>query len=76
MKIDIKEKFKVITPDDGKVLTTWTSEKDILEFQYCEIIYAPLNAEIDEWLEITKEEAEELDKQREAAEEKQNLREE
>lgn len=54
MNIEIKKNMKIVTPDEGYVMTNWDGV-DILGFSYCRVIYAPLNAELN-YREITEEE--------------------
>lgn len=59
MNTEIKNNMKVITADEGMVMTNWDGE-NILDFSYCRIIYAPVNFNVDSYREITQDEAEEL----------------
>lgn len=59
MNTEIKNNMKVITADEGMVMTNWNGE-NILDFSYCRIIYAPVNFNTDSYREITQDEAEEL----------------
>lgn len=61
MNIETKNNMKVITPDEGYVLTTWDGN-DILEFSYYRKVYAPLTSTI-EYREITEEEKNEYERQ-------------
>lgn len=65
MNTDIKNTMKVITADEGMVMTNWDGE-NILDFSYCRIIYAPIASNTDGYREMAQAEAEELiEKQRE-----------
>lgn len=59
MNTEIKNNMKIITADEGMVITNWDGE-NILDFSYCKIIYAPVNLNTDSYREITQDEAEEL----------------
>lgn len=59
MNTEIKKNMKVITADEGMVMTNWDGE-NILDFSYCRIIYAPIASNTDGYREITQTEAEEL----------------
>lgn len=61
MNIETKRNMKIITPDEGYVMTNWDGV-EILDFTYCRIIYAPLNADI-KYREITEEEKDIYEKQ-------------
>lgn len=56
MNIITKEKFLIITPDEGKVFTSYTDEQDIKEYSSFTIAYTPLNADLSIYREITVEE--------------------
>lgn len=59
MNTEIKNNMKIITADEGMVITNWNGE-NILDFSYCKLIYAPVNLNTDSYREITQDEAEEL----------------
>lgn len=64
MKIENKTNMVIVTADAGYVLTNWDG-KNLLDFSYCRMIYAPVNSKMDDYREITGEEAEEIiEKQR------------
>ena len=64
MKIEKKTNMIIITADAGYVLTNW-DEENLLDFSYCRMVYAPVNSKVDDYREITGEEAEEIiEKQR------------
>lgn len=60
MNIDIKEKFQVITASEGMVITTYKETDDIREYTSFTIAYAPLNADLSDYREISVEEDEAL----------------
>lgn len=53
MKIELKDKFKIATPEDGMWLTDGNSVSDI--------VYMPLNVDVSKWREITTDEKEVID---------------
>lgn len=59
MNIEIRGNMKVITVEDGMVMTNWNGE-NILDFSFCRMIYAPVNTDLDDYREITAEEAQNL----------------
>lgn len=59
MNIEIRGNMKVITVEDGMVMTNWNGE-NILDFSFCRMIYAPVNINLDDYREITAEEAQNL----------------
>lgn len=62
MNTEIKNNMQVITPTEGYVMTDWDGN-DILNFNYCSIIYAPLSANTEGYREIPTDEAKMLEKQ-------------
>lgn len=74
MNTEIKKNMKVITADEGMVMTNWDGE-NILDFSYCRIIYAPVNSNTDGYREITQAEAEEfIEKQSEEYEKMERMK--
>lgn len=53
----------VVTAESGYVMTDWKDGDDIRNFNYCRMIYAPLNTDFSMYREITDEEADNLEKQ-------------
>lgn len=60
MKVEIKEKYKVLTAEDNHVITYWNKE-NILDFNYSKSLYCPLNEDITSYYEITEEEKNKLE---------------
>ena len=60
MTIETKEKYLIITADEGMVLTEWKEGNDILHFSFAEKQFSPLNYDIARLREITKEECHRL----------------
>lgn len=60
MKVEIKEKYKVLTAEDNHVITYWNKE-NILNFSYSKTLYCPLNEDITSYYEITEEEKNKLE---------------
>lgn len=60
MKVEIKEKYKVLTAEDNHVITYWNKE-NILDFNYSKTLYCPLNEDITSYYEITEEEKNKLE---------------
>ena len=60
MTTEYKEKFKILRADEGKVLTAWKEEDDILNYNSFSAIYSPLDADFSVYREITKEQGETL----------------
>ena len=75
MKIEIKEKYRVILADEGFVLTTYKPEEDIRGYSSFESCYSPLNGDISHIREISKEEDARLTEERDKALEYDNLKE-
>lgn len=67
MKIENKEKFRVITADEGFVLTTYTEEDDIRNYSSFQSCYSPLNSDISHIREISNEEDARLTEERDKA---------
>ena len=67
MKIENKEKFRVIEAEDGFVLTTYTPEEDIRGYSSFESCYSPLNGDISHIREISNEEDTRLTEERDKA---------
>ena len=53
MNIELKPKFKVITSAEGYVITTYKETEDIKGYSSFTIAYAPLNADLSDYREIT-----------------------
>ena len=72
MTIERKEEFAFvhIVADEGKMLTDWKEDYDIKYFSASQQIYCPLGRNIEEFREISKEEAERLEAQKQEAFEK------
>lgn len=72
MTIERKEEFAFvhIVADEGKMLTDWKEDYDIKYFSASQQIYCPLGRNIEEFREISKEEAEALEKRKQEAFEK------
>ena len=64
MTTEYKEKFKILRADEGKVLTAWKEEDDILNYNSFSAIYSPLDADFAIYREITKEQGETLKEMR------------
>ena len=60
MKVEIKEKYKVLTAEDNNVITYWNRE-NILDFNYSKTLYCPLNENLEGYYEITEEEKNKLE---------------
>lgn len=60
MTIEVKDKFKIITADEGMVLTEWQRGDDILNYSYSIKQYVPLSFDPATLNEITNEENEKL----------------
>lgn len=56
MKVEIKPKFQIVTPDEGYVLTNYMSEQDIREYDSFMNCYSPLDCDHSHIREITLEE--------------------
>ena len=67
MKITHKEHFVLITPEDG-FITTFKEGDDILTFDASIMVYAPLTADLSAYREISAEEKDRLQAEKEAAE--------
>ena len=72
MTIERKEEFAFvhIVADEGKMLTDWKEDYDIKYFSASQQIYCPLGRNIEEFREISVEEAERLEAQKQEAFEK------
>ena len=72
MNIERKEEFAFvhIVADEGKMLTDWKEDYDIKYFSASPQIYCPLGRNIEEFREISVEEAEALEKRKQEAFEK------
>ena len=72
MTIERKEEFAFIhlVADEGKMLTDWKEDYDIKYFSASPQIYCPLGRNIEEFREISVEEAEALEKRKQEAFEK------
>lgn len=60
MTTEYKEKFKILKADEGKVLTAWKEEDDIINFNSFSAIYSPLDADFAIYREISTEQGETL----------------
>ena len=67
MKIENKEKYRVITADEGCVLTTYKPEEDIRGYSSFQSCYSPLNGDISHIREISNEEDARLTEERDKA---------
>lgn len=67
MKIENKEKYRVITADEGFVLTTYKAEEDIRGYSSFQSCYSPLNGDISHIREISNEEDARLTEERNKA---------
>lgn len=65
MTVEIKDKFKIITADEGMVLTEWQVGDGILYYTYSVKQYAPLTFDPAKLHEITQEESDRLVKEQE-----------
>lgn len=74
MKIETNDKFKKITPEEGLVLTSFKEGDDILNYTSARVIYAPLNANLEDLREISVEENDSYLKLQEEAFEELNKR--
>lgn len=72
MTIERKEEFAFvhIVADEGKMLTDWKEDYDIKYFSASQQIYCPLGRNIEEFREISVEEADALEKRKQEAFEK------
>lgn len=72
MTIEKKEEFAFVhlVADEGKMLTDWKEDYDIKYFSASQQIYCALGRNIEEFREISKEEAEALEAQKQEAFEK------
>lgn len=72
MNIERKEEFAFvhIVADEGKMLTDWKEDYDIKYFSASQQIYCPLGRNIEEFREISVEEAERLEALKQEAFEK------
>ncbi len=73
MKIEVLENYKKVTPDFG-FLTSFKEGDDILNYTSARVIYAPLNANLDDLREISVEENDSYLKLQEEAFEELNKR--
>jgi hypothetical protein len=73
MTIETKEKYLIITADEGMVLTEWKEGNDILHFSFAEKQFSPLNYDIARLREITKEECHRLLDEQERVQEENNI---
>lgn len=71
MKVETKEKFIVLTAEDGQSLTTWKEGDDIKEFNASKLIYCPLSFDYSAYRDIDDKEVEKLNKEQEEAIKKQ-----
>lgn len=55
MKIEIKEKYKVVKPEDNMLLTNYKDEMDIKEYNSFKECICPLNCDLGHLREITLE---------------------
>lgn len=53
MKVDIKPKFQIVTPDDGYVLTNYKDGDDIRGYDSFKSCYCPLDCDHSHIREIT-----------------------
>lgn len=74
MKVEIKPKFQIVTPDEGYVLTNYTVEQDIREYDSFMSCYCPLDCDHSHIREITVEEDTVLCDQRDKAIENDNIK--
>lgn len=74
MRIETNDKFKKITPEEGFVLTSFKDGDDILKYTSAKVIYAPLNADLEDLREISVEENDSYLKLQEEAFEELNKR--
>lgn len=74
MKIETNDKFKKITPEEGLILTSYKEGDDILSYTSARVIYAPLNANLEDLREISVEENDSYLKLQEEAFEELNKR--
>lgn len=58
MKVEIKPKFQIVTPEDGFVLTNYKEGDDILTYSSFMSCYCPLDCDHSHITEITIEEDE------------------
>lgn len=56
MKVEITPKFKIVTPDEGYVLTNYMVGQDIREYNSFMSCYCPLTCNLEHIREITVEE--------------------
>ena len=72
MTIERKEEFAFVhlVADEGKMLTDWKEDYDIKYFSASQQIYCPLGRNIEEFREISVEEADALEKRKQEAFEK------
>lgn len=56
MKVEIKPKFQIVTPDEGYVLTNYKEGDDILDYSSFMSCYCPLDCDHSHIREITVEE--------------------
>lgn len=57
MTIIIKDKFKIVKPDEGYILTTYVEGNDIKLFNAASEIICPLDADLSNIREVTIEES-------------------
>jgi hypothetical protein len=55
MKIEIKEKYKVVKPEDNMLLTNYKDEMDIKGYNSFKECICPLNCDLEHLREITLE---------------------
>jgi hypothetical protein len=60
MRIDITDRFQIITADEGMVLTEWKEGGNILDYSYTTKCFSPLNYDASGLREITIEESDRL----------------
>lgn len=67
MKIETKEKFIVLTAEDGQSLTTWKDGDNILEFNASKLIYCPLSFDYSAYRDIDDKEVKKLKEEQKEA---------
>ena len=56
MKVEIKPKFQIVTPEEGFVLTNYKEGDDILTYSSFKSCYCPLDCDLKHISEISTEE--------------------
>lgn len=74
MNIEQKEKFIVITAEDGMYVTNWDKE-NIEDFWASKKMFCPLNIDTEKMYEITDDEYNALEKEKEEKINKENIEE-